>query len=202
MSDLFHDQVARLRRQQILDAAIKVFAERGFHRTTIKDVARAAGVADGTIYNYFANKTALLLGILDPLNEREQPTEALIAAAPEDVRDFFRHFFTQRLHAFEGQKLDALRVVLSEVLVDADLRAMFVERIIGPAVTLAEPALANLVAAGKLRPLDARVAMRSTLATFLGVLLLHMLDDEVVRERWDELPAILAAILVDGMKSA
>lgn len=202
MSDPFHEQVARLRREQILDAAVKVFAERGFHRSTIRDIARAAGVADGTIYNYFENKTALLLGILDPLNEREQPTAALMAAAPDDVRGFFRHFFTQRLLAFEGPKLDALRVVLSEVLVNADLRDLFVARIIGPAITLAEPALAQLVAAGKLRRLDVAVAMRAILATFLGVLTLHMLGDEIVREHWAELPDLLATVLVDGMKVA
>ncbi len=44
------------------------FAERGFHRATIHEVARATGVADGTIYTYFEHKTALLQGILDRLN--------------------------------------------------------------------------------------------------------------------------------------
>src|SRR5215467_7095021 len=60
------------RRDQILDAATKVFAEKGFHPTTIKDIAREAGIADGTIYIYFENKTALMLGILDRMNETEQ----------------------------------------------------------------------------------------------------------------------------------
>ena len=57
------------RREQILDAATTVFAAKGFHRATIKEVARAAGVADGTIYNYFENKAALLLGLLGPVDE-------------------------------------------------------------------------------------------------------------------------------------
>lgn len=45
---------------RILDAAIKVFAEQGFHRATISQVAREAGVADGTIYLYFKNKADIL----------------------------------------------------------------------------------------------------------------------------------------------
>jgi AcrR family transcriptional regulator len=37
------------RRTQILDAAIAVFSEKGFHRATIKEIARVAAIADGTI---------------------------------------------------------------------------------------------------------------------------------------------------------
>lgn len=40
------------RQAQILEAAVKVFAKKGFERTTIKDVAKEAGVADGSVYNY------------------------------------------------------------------------------------------------------------------------------------------------------
>src|SRR5947207_6789506 len=55
-----HDKRAR-----IIDAAIKVFAERGFHTATVAEIARAAGVADGTIYLYFKSKDDLLLRLFD-----------------------------------------------------------------------------------------------------------------------------------------
>jgi AcrR family transcriptional regulator len=45
----------------ILDAAISVFAERGFHAARVSDVAERAKVADGTIYLYFRNKEELLM---------------------------------------------------------------------------------------------------------------------------------------------
>jgi TetR/AcrR family fatty acid metabolism transcriptional regulator len=47
--------------QRILEAAIKVFAEQGFHQATIAQIARQAGVADGTIYLYFKNKDDILV---------------------------------------------------------------------------------------------------------------------------------------------
>jgi TetR/AcrR family fatty acid metabolism transcriptional regulator len=53
------------KRARILDAAIKVFAERGFHTATVAEIARAAGVADGTIYLYFKGKDDLLLRLFD-----------------------------------------------------------------------------------------------------------------------------------------
>jgi TetR/AcrR family transcriptional regulator, fatty acid metabolism regulator protein len=46
---------------QILDAAIMVFAEQGFLQSTVAQVARKAGVADGTIYLYFKNKDDILI---------------------------------------------------------------------------------------------------------------------------------------------
>jgi TetR/AcrR family fatty acid metabolism transcriptional regulator len=47
--------------QRILDAAISVFAEKGFHSARVSDVANRASVADGTIYLYFRNKEELLM---------------------------------------------------------------------------------------------------------------------------------------------
>ncbi|MCF8025217.1 MAG: TetR/AcrR family transcriptional regulator [Desulfobacteraceae bacterium] len=49
---------------RILDAAIKVFAEQGFYQATISQVAKEAGVADGTIYLYFKNKSDILSNFL------------------------------------------------------------------------------------------------------------------------------------------
>jgi TetR/AcrR family fatty acid metabolism transcriptional regulator len=51
------------RRRQILQAAVRVFARSGYAAATIEDVARAAGVAEGTIYNYFQGKEDLLIHI-------------------------------------------------------------------------------------------------------------------------------------------
>jgi TetR/AcrR family fatty acid metabolism transcriptional regulator len=46
---------------QILEAAVKVFAKQGFHQSTIAQIAKEAGVADGTIYLYFKNKDDILV---------------------------------------------------------------------------------------------------------------------------------------------
>src|SRR5258705_1588965 len=66
------DSRANDKRARILDAAIKVFAERGFHSATVAEIARAAGVADGPIYLYFKGKDDLLLRLFD-----EKMTELL-----------------------------------------------------------------------------------------------------------------------------
>ncbi len=54
---------------QILTAAIKVFAERGFSQSTISQIAQEAGVADGTIYLYFKNKDDILVQFYERMTE-------------------------------------------------------------------------------------------------------------------------------------
>ena len=49
------------KRQRILDAALHVFAQKGFYNTKVSEIAREAGVADGTIYNYFKSKDDILI---------------------------------------------------------------------------------------------------------------------------------------------
>src|SRR5205807_2990707 len=99
-----HDPVQELliaaRRNQILDAATRVFAEKGFHRATIKDIARVAGIADGTIYTYFASKTAVLLDILNRLNESTEREQQLNPENGQDLRAFFTAYLRQRMALF------------------------------------------------------------------------------------------------------
>ena len=53
------------KRARILDGAVKVFAKRGFFHARVSDVAKASGVADGTIYLYFKSKDEILISIFE-----------------------------------------------------------------------------------------------------------------------------------------
>lgn len=94
------------RRQEILQAAIEVLAERGFHKTKIRDIAQAAGVADGTIYLYFKNKDELLIQLFEEVMERTLTMFHRTldeAASPEDkLRGFL---LTQMVLVREEPKL-------------------------------------------------------------------------------------------------
>jgi TetR/AcrR family fatty acid metabolism transcriptional regulator len=53
------------RKEEIINAAIKIFASKGFYNSKVADVAREAGIADGTIYLYFKNKDDLLISLFE-----------------------------------------------------------------------------------------------------------------------------------------
>lgn len=67
------------RRQEILDAAMRVFYEKGYEKTSISDIALKLGVAQGLIYRYFKSKEALFDGALENYAGRlaEQMGEAI-----------------------------------------------------------------------------------------------------------------------------
>ena len=53
------------KRSRILKAAVKVFAQRGFYNAKVSQIAKIAGIADGTIYLYFKNKDDILISIFE-----------------------------------------------------------------------------------------------------------------------------------------
>src|SRR5215210_9438742 len=84
------------KRDAILRAAIDVFAERGFFNAQVADVARAAGVAAGTVYLYFRSKDDLLVSIFER-TMRETLAEGRAAVASlNDPAERLRRF--ARLH--------------------------------------------------------------------------------------------------------
>src|SRR5712692_8689794 len=58
------------KRERILDAAVRVFAQEGFYNAKVAQIAHVAGVADGTIYLYFKSKDDLLISLFEDRMER------------------------------------------------------------------------------------------------------------------------------------
>ena len=67
------------RREHILDAAERCFARTGFHRTTMQDICKMAGVSPGALYVYFDSKEALIAGITE--RDRAEFAEQIVAVA-------------------------------------------------------------------------------------------------------------------------
>jgi AcrR family transcriptional regulator len=191
-------QLVAARRTQILDAATRVFASKGFNRATIRDVAQAAGVADGTIYNYFANKTDLLFGLLDRLNDTERRPASLALAAEASFADYFRAYVHERVEAL-WSNADLFRAVLPELLANPELRARYFDEVIAPTMALGEGAFQALAAEGRMRGLDAALTTRALAGSLLGLMVLQLLGDETLAARWQEIPDALADLLLSGL---
>lgn len=101
------------KRRLILDAALKVFAQRGFHGTSVPEVAEAAGVGTGTLYRYFEHKEALVNEVYRDAKLRLRSTLLDGLAAPTSYRadDAERWFYElwQRLATFAANEPEAFR---------------------------------------------------------------------------------------------
>ena len=72
--------------KQIIDAAVKVIAENGFHQAQVSKIAKAAGVADGTIYLYFKNKEDILVSLFEEkMGQFTEKIEQVIAGKSNSI---------------------------------------------------------------------------------------------------------------------
>jgi TetR/AcrR family transcriptional regulator, fatty acid metabolism regulator protein len=90
------------RRQAILDAAVRVFASRGFHACRVSDIADEAGVAYGLVYHYFGSKDSVLdtlfierwnvmLGMIAEVDETDATAREKLYAIASFIVDSYRH---------------------------------------------------------------------------------------------------------------
>jgi AcrR family transcriptional regulator len=196
--DEVRDLVVRARREQIVGAATRVFAQKGFRRSTTREVARAAGVSEGTIYNYFEDKDALLLAIVDTLNETERRAADFEEGKAADFRGFLERYLRRRMSLI-WENREVFRVVLSEMLVNAELRERYLRRVVDPTMRIAEENFRLRMEQGEVRETDASLAMRSVAGAVLGVLVLGLLGDEEIDSRSGEVPDVLAGLLLHGL---
>jgi AcrR family transcriptional regulator len=79
-------EVQSARRERILDAAEHCFCRAGFHRSTMQDICREAGISPGALYVYFDSKEALIAGITERDRAEFAERFAGLAAAPDFVQ--------------------------------------------------------------------------------------------------------------------
>lgn len=89
------------RRNQILDAAWSCFAKRGFHQTTMQDIATDAGISAGAIYRYYASKEAVLAAITERNTERYAELLADIRSEAKEPMDMLDAIGQTMLATFE-----------------------------------------------------------------------------------------------------
>jgi AcrR family transcriptional regulator len=85
------------RRRQIVDAAVSLFVENGFHKTTTRQIARAAGFSIGTLYEYVASKEDVLYLVCDAIHAEVERGVAEVMSQPdsgwEALRGIVREYF-------------------------------------------------------------------------------------------------------------
>lgn len=189
------------RRQAILDAAMKVFAQRGYAAATIRAIAREANIAQGTIYLYFPSKRDILLAlyrsmILESLEE--------IMARPEkgDDEAFLRSLVVDRILRFR-QNAQAVRFAFTELPFHDELREKFYREIALEQLGRIQAFLKDRIAHGKFRPLRAEIAARAFQGMYIIFALAEVVydDPEVARFTPEEIADEVVRLFLRGARS-
>ena len=190
------EKTVALKRDRILDAAREVFAEKDFHRATIKDVAARAGVADGTVYNYFENKNALILGLMDRFNRSDQREPDFARLETTDLDTFIREYTRERFAMLSSEGLSLFQAVLPEILVNEELRTLYRERIIAPTFAAAEPMIKTLMKSSGLKRDEVLLKLQLEAAMFVGLIVLRIIGDSHLEKNWQKVPDAISDLML------
>lgn len=111
------ERMRERRRREVLDVALRVFSERGYHLARIDDIVREAGVARGTFYLYFESKNAIFHELLDELLGRIRASVAGVDVGPSaaPLREQVLTSVRNVLASFQASP-ELTRVVLREAV--------------------------------------------------------------------------------------
>ena len=189
---------AAARKTQIIDAAARLFSEKGFHRTTTRDIAEAADISEGTLYNYIESKNDLLLDIMDMLDDLPSDTDQFDQVVVEDGREFLVALMKGRRETID-QHNPMLKSVLSEILVNPELRQRYFDEQVSPGIALITQYLQNLLDNGQFRQINVSYMSRTLVALMIGLYVLEVLGESMIHANWDELSQTIASLLIDGV---
>jgi AcrR family transcriptional regulator len=191
-------RIAR-RQGEILAAAARVFADKGYANTTTKEIAEAADIAEGTLYNYFGGKREILLAIA---HEGQAPIEALLQDGHKlQERKDIVDVVERGLDVFMSQ-LPFTRTLLLEAWFDDVILQDFVLDRLERVGKLVEAFIATRIADGAFRPVDPSLTMRIGVGMFIGAILpvLRGVEPPPSPEEGHALAEALVDLLLDGVR--
>jgi AcrR family transcriptional regulator len=168
-------QTRRDRREDILQASLHLFADKGFHGTSMRDIARQANITEGLIYHYFASKRDLFRAIID-----EYSFLPLLRTLPDlaeqlDLRGLLivlaRGFFDVL-----RQNAQLTRVLLQEIQVFPEEKEAFFADAVGQSIAELGEILDGRMSARARGQVDPQVAAR----LFFNALLAFFVEQELL----------------------
>lgn len=175
------DEKTPERRQQIIEAAFRVFGRKGFKGATNREIAKEAGITTGLLYWYFKNKEDLFNAVLETKSfifPLQRLSEDMLEAPP---REFFSNVGALVVGFYRNDALVAgIRLVFAEALRSRSVGELLRTRVINSGLEKLALYIDHQIKRGTIRPIDPYVGAR----LFMG-----MLMSQVILGRLLELPS-------------
>ncbi|CAM5781836.1 MULTISPECIES: TetR/AcrR family transcriptional regulator [Brevibacillus] len=181
------------KQRSIMQASIKLFATKGFHASSTAEIAKEAGVAEGTIFRHYKSKKDILLAVVAPVLVK--------IATPFILRDV-REIFNRQKELSFGEILQELyqnrlslvaanekhvRILLQEAFFHDEIRETLLSTVFQEIKRLAAQLIKDRTEAGELRPLPSDAVFRAILSSLIGLVLFkHVTDPDEFAKRTDE----------------
>jgi AcrR family transcriptional regulator len=194
------------KQKKIMEASIKLFSEKGFHAASTNEIAKEAGVAEGTIYRYFKTKKDILVSLVAPMVLRFAAPYLLkdmktIMQEDLPIEEAFKKLYKNRLLIIE-KNWDRLRLIIQEVQFNPELREALVENLVSYARNMTEAFVTQKIQEGVFRPLPPFAITRAIVTMMVGYLFFkHIIfPDEFKTLDDNQEITLMVDILLNGIK--
>lgn len=190
------------KRGRILDAAIRVFAQRGVKNTKIAEIAEKAGIGKGTVYEYFQSKDEIISAGFRYFMEHVGDVIGRRVSTLSDPLDKLMAYFSGWADVLEGEFMGFIEVVLDfwaeGIREDKGSLAFNLAELYAEYRSVVKQLLDDCVAAGCIRPVDTRIAASVLLGTVDGLMVQWIAD----RTAFDIKAAVeaLPDLIIYGLK--
>ncbi|MFB2645959.1 TetR/AcrR family transcriptional regulator [Raphidiopsis sp. BLCC-F218] len=186
-------------RSRILIAALRLFASGGFDGTTTRDLAHAAGVAEGTLFRHFANKKAILVEVATN-GWVEILTDLLTELSEMGSYKAIAQVMRRRMWNMQ-KNVDLMRVCFMEVQFHPDLQDRIQTEVIDKMTSVTEAFFQTAMDRGIYRQMDAKLVAKVFLGMFAIAGFSHrtLIDPHGSPQEMQQMAEGLADIFLNGV---
>jgi len=167
------------KQRRILEAAIEIFADKGFAAASTSEIAQKAGVAEGTIFRHYKTKKELLLSIAGPIAAKVvapflmRDFAKLLDVPYERVDDFFRAVLKDRI-VFARKNIKLLRILVHELPFQPELMEQVKRLLTDIVLERMQKLIRHFQERGQLIEAPPWRIIRATVSMFVGLVVFHV----------------------------
>lgn len=189
------------KQQRIIASAIEIIAEKGFYGSSTSEIAKNAGVAEGTIFRHFKTKKELLYALVGPMLikfasplilkdviriiENEAPAEEVLQSLYENRLDLV------------AENLPRVKILMQEAMFHPEIGEAILNNIGNQARALADNFVTDRIEKGEFRHLPPKAITRAIFSTLVGYLVFSQAFPE---EKEEDDVEVIVDILLNGIK--
>lgn len=179
------------KQRNILAAAIKLFADKGYFATSTSEIAKEAGVAEGTIFRHYKTKKDVLIAAVAPFIIKlaapyvlKDIRKILTTEAKKPLEEVVSNLYRNRLELIEQHSMH-LRMVIQEAFFHPEIREVLLNSLASEGIRIAKFFIEQKVASGELRSFPPEILVRSMMSLLGGMIVHKYLAADVYGE-WNE----------------
>ncbi len=195
---LVHEQKMTAKQVKIIEAAIELISENGYAATSTSDIAKRAGVAEGTIFRHYGTKKGLLLSIVDPVIAQfivpvfaERFVAEVFHTSYIGLQDFLHHFIQNRF-AFMQANIPLIKIMVQEFAFHPEIKQAFQTAFKEKVYPEISRTLDYFKEKGEIRGVDTEALCRMIAPTVIGFLFTRFMIQP--DKDWDDEAAIAETV--------